>query len=75
MFTTAHDASAEASAPRRRFSTVEVTGENGRDVVDLSELNEEDQALAQFGYKPVLTCHVSFTLVLLVHHSEMLDRP
>jgi len=49
---------------------VEVTGENGRDVVDLSELNEEDQALAQFGYKPVLTCHVPFALVLLVHHAK-----
>jgi len=42
------------AAPReRKFSAVEL-GPNGG-VVELSDLSSENQALAQFGYKPVYT--------------------
>lgn len=54
MSTTAYGLPTE-TAHRRRHSTVELAGSNGNDVVDPSELNEEDQTLAQFGYKPVHT--------------------
>jgi len=52
----------QASAPReRKFSAVEL-GPNGG-IVEMADLASEDQALAQFGYKPVYThpFHYCFT--------------
>lgn len=62
MSTTAHDVhAAESFRGSRKYSTVEVAGESGgSDVLDLNELSEQDRELAQFGYKPVHICHLSF---------------
>lgn len=61
MSTTAHDVpAAESLRGSRKYSTVEVAGESGSDVLDLNELSEQDRELAQFGYKPVHTYHLSF---------------
>ena len=51
----------QASAPReRKFSAVEL-GPNGG-IVEMADLASEDQALAQFGYKPVYT-HLFITVL------------
>lgn len=64
MASSAHDVPINSSH-RRRLSTVEVAGESGKKLIDLSELNERDQALAQFGYKPVYILYLSLNSVFL----------
>lgn len=51
----------EEQARQRRFSTVEMQDASGNKVIlDVNDLSAQDGALAQFGYKPVLTTDLSF---------------
>ncbi|KAL1305206.1 hypothetical protein AAFC00_002124 [Neodothiora populina] len=59
MSSSSHDIPTHSQQPRKSSAT-EVHGENAQNVVDLSELNGEDQALAQFGYKPVFKREFGF---------------
>lgn len=54
MSSSAHDIPV-SSGRRKSSAVVELGSGSSRDVIDMNDLAGEDQALAQFGYKPVQT--------------------